>query len=218
MLDDQKQRERLLDAVMPHVMFDGWSETAIKAAARDLGEDPFIFEMYFPGGPVDLVTFFIERADDIMEEELQKRDVMSMKIRERITLAVRLRLEMYIPYREEVRKALTLLAMPQHAVQAMKLTAGTVSRMWYATGDTSTDFNYYTKRLTLSAVYSSTFLYWLDDQSDDFHKTWEFLDRRIANVMQFETAKFKAKNFLSKKPTGPDIFSFRRFRRHLKTH
>ncbi|MBE7638276.1 COQ9 family protein [Sneathiella sp. P13V-1] len=216
MLSDQEQRQRLLDATLPHVMFDGWSAKAMKEAAKDLGEDYFTFERYFPGGPIDLISFFVEQADDKMEEELIKRDVLSMKIRDRITLAVRLRLEMYTPYREEIRKALTLLALPQNTAKGIKLTAETVSRMWYATGDTSTDYNYYTKRMTLSAVYSSTLLYWLDDHSENFEQTWEFLDRRIENAMQFETAKFKAKQFFSKKPAGPDIFSPARFMRHLR--
>jgi ubiquinone biosynthesis protein COQ9 len=210
------EKKRLLDAVLLHVMFDGWSKTAIRHAATDLDVDLFHFDRYFPNGPLDLVTFFIQNADDEMEATLQERDALSLKIRERITLAVRLRLELYAPHREEVRKALTLLSLPQNTVLATKLTAGTVSRMWHATGDASVDFSYYTKRLTLSAVYASTFLYWLDDQSDDFKKTWSFLDRRIENVMQFETAKYKAKQFFSKKPTAPDIISPTRFFKNLR--
>ena len=38
--------------------------------------------------------------------------------------------------------------------------------MWRIAGDTSTDFNHYTKRMTLGAVYGSTLLVWLDDQSE----------------------------------------------------
>ena len=52
------------------------------------------------------------------------------------------------------------------------------------------DFNFYTKRALLSGVYSATVLYWLNDNSEDFEKTWQFLDRRIDDVMQIE--KFKA--------------------------
>jgi ubiquinone biosynthesis protein COQ9 len=41
----------------------------------------------------------------------------------------------------------------------------------------------------LSSVYASTVLYWLGDTSPNHEATWAFLDRRIANVMEFE--KFK---------------------------
>ncbi len=214
-MTEQDQKNQILEAVLSHVMFDGWTDRAVKAAASDLSLDPFLISELFPKGPLDLIAYFVKRADEQMEEELAKRNVASMKIRERITLAVRLRLELYAPYREAIRAALALLAMPSHAALGLKLTAGTVSRMWYATGDTSVDFSYYTKRLTLSAVYSSTLLYWLEDQSEGSVKTWEFLDRRIENVMQFETAKFKMKKFFAEKPKGPDFISPRRFFRNL---
>lgn len=214
-MTENAQKKQILDAVLDHVMFDGWSDKAIKAAAKDLSLDPFILSELFPKGAIDLIAYFVENADDQMEAALIEHDALSLKIRERITLAVRLRLEMYAPYREAVRNALTLMALPQNAPRGLKLTAGTVSRMWYATGDTSTDYNYYTKRLTLSVVYTSTLLYWLDDPSENSAKTWGFLDRRIENVMQFETAKFKMKKFFSEKPKGPDFPSAKRFFRNL---
>jgi len=211
-----EEKASLLEAVLPHVLFDGWSTKAIKHAAEDLKVDPFLFERHFPNGPVDLISFFIEHADEQMEEQLNEHNVLSMKIRERITLAVRLRLEIYAPYREAIRNALTLLALPQNAALGLRLTESTVSRMWYATGDTSTDFSYYTKRFTLSLVYCSTLLFWLDDSSENFDSTCAFLDRRIENVMQFETVKYKAKKFFSKKPAAPDLISPARFFRNLK--
>jgi len=214
--DKQAKKARVLDAVLAHVMFDGWSEAAIEHAADDLKIDVFTIERLFPGGTLDLITFFVQQADDEMEAQLGACDVLSMKIRERITLAVRLRLEIYTPHKEAVRNALTLLALPQNIALGTRLTAGTVSRMWYATGDTSTDFNYYTKRLTLSAVYCSTLLCWLDDSSENAQASWDFLDRRIENVMQFEIAKFKARQFFSKKPIAPDMLSPARFFRNLK--
>ncbi len=200
MTKQSTEKEQMLDAVLPHVMFDGWSQLAIKQAAKDLDIETSEFDRVFPNGPRDIITFFIKQADDQMEEELSKRGVLSMKIRQRITQAVRLRLEMYSPHRDAIRKALTFFSLPQNAALGAKLTAGTVSRMWYATGDTSSDFSYYTKRLTLSAVYGSTLLYWLDDVSEDHKKTWEFLDRRIENVMQFEALKFKTRKRFSEKP------------------
>ena len=58
-----------------------------------------------------------------------------------------------------------------------------------ALGDTSEDINWYSKRASLSAVYGATVLYWLGDDSTGHEATWDFLDRRIENVMQFEKAK-----------------------------
>ena len=207
---------QLMEAMLPHVLFDGWTRKAMIAAAADLGEDISTFDLAFPDGALDLITLFIETADDRMEAELVKRDVLTLKIRDRITLAVRLRLEMYAENKEAVRRAANILALPQNMVRATKLTAATVSRMWYATGDSSTDFNWYSKRLTLSAVYGATLLYWLADKSEDHVKTWEFLDRRIENVMQVETAKYKCRERLKQKPDLAGFLSPARFWRNLR--
>ncbi|MFT6558220.1 COQ9 family protein [Sneathiella sp.] len=215
MTDQKITKDKCLNAVLDHVMFDGWSEEAVRRGAADLGMDVLDFDLLFPGGLKDLVTFYVTRADDRMEAALQAKDVLSMKIRDRITLAVRTRLELVEQEKDCVRKTLTWLAMPQNAALALKLTNETVSRMWYATGDRSTDFSYYTKRLTLSAVYSATLLYWLDDVSEGHEKTWGFLDRRIENVMQFETFKFKTRQKLANKPDFSFIPRPGRFFRNL---
>lgn len=212
---EREWQTRLLDAVLPHVLFDGWSRKAMKAAAADLGEDISTLDLAFPDGATDMIRLFIENADDAMEAELQKRDVLSLKIRERITLAIKVRLELYAEHKEAVRRAVNILALPQNAALALKLTANTVSRMWWATGDSSADYNWYTKRLTLAGVYAATLLYWLADKSEGHQKTWEFLDRRIENVMQIETAKFKCRERLKQKPDFSHIPSPKRFWRNL---
>ena len=61
------------------------------------------------------------------------------------------------------------------------------SAIWYAVGDYSTDWNYYSKRAILASVYGSTLMYWLSDKGDDsgdYPETWAFLDRRIDNVLK----------------------------------
>ncbi len=216
MTDKNVEKDQLLEAVLNHVMFDGWSEEAFKRAEADLGVDRLDIELQFPGGLQEMVSLYIERLNDQMEEKLQKQDLASLKIQERITLAVWLRLELMQDRKDVVRKTLTYLSRPANAALGVKLTAETVSRIWYAIGDTSTDFNYYTKRLTLSAVYSSTLLYWLDDMSEDHVKTRGFLDRRIQNVMQFEKAKYRARQCFGKKPDLSFMPDPGRFFRNLK--
>ncbi len=216
MTDKNAEKDKLLDAVLIHVMFDGWSEEAIRRAADDLGIDRLDVDLHFPNGLRDLVTRHVERADDGMEDVLAAQDLSAMKIREKVTFAVRTRLELVEGQKDIVRKTLTWLSLPQNAGLGLKLTAGTMSRIWYGIGDTSTDFSYYTKRMTLSAVYGSTLLYWLDDMSEGHEKTWSFLDRRIENVMQFEKAKFQTRQCLAKKPDFSFMPSPGRFFRNLR--
>ncbi|MEQ8502258.1 MAG: COQ9 family protein, partial [Sneathiellaceae bacterium] len=90
------------------------------------------------------------------------------------------------PDREAVRRALGRQAAPDQALTSVLGLYRTVDAMWYAAGDTATDWNFYTKRALLAGVYASTLLYWLQDQSEDFAATWAFLDRRVENVMAIQ--------------------------------
>jgi ubiquinone biosynthesis protein COQ9 len=179
----------LVDALLPHVAFDGWSLGALDAAASDVGVPADRARLVFPGGAVDMVMAYCRRADTQMAAELIIRGISGLKIRERVTLAVRLRLEQATPHKEAVRRAVSILAMPQHARRSLQLTWGTVDAMWRACGDTATDYNHYTKRGILSAVYTATVLTWLNDTSDGHADTWAFLDRRISGIMAFEKTK-----------------------------
>ncbi len=177
-------REKLLAAVLRHVAFDGWSESALRAAARDLEVEPVLAFNAFPGGPADLIEAFSAAADQAMLEALEKRDLAAMKVHERVAAAVRLRLEQVAPQREAVGRGLAFFALPQNAPLGLRCLYRTVDAIWYAAGDRSTDYNFYSKRLLLAGVYSSTLLFWLNDKSDGYAATWAFLDRRIAEVLK----------------------------------
>ncbi len=179
--------QRLLEAALPHVAFDGWSETTLKAAIADSGVDAGLARALVPRGGVDLALAYHRLGDQQMVSALAASDLSTLRFREKVTHAVRLRLEG--AEREVVRRGSALLSLPQHASDGARAIWGTADAIWRALGDTSTDVNWYTKRATLSAVYGSTVLYWLGDQSEGLTETWAFLDRRIENVMAFEKAK-----------------------------
>jgi len=187
--ENEDMQAQLLAAALPHVAFDGWSETSLRAACQDLSITRQMAALACPRGAIDLAIRFHHDGDEAMQVVLQKTDINAMKIREKITFSVRVRLDA-IRDKEAVRRGATLMALPQHAAEGAGLVWGTCDRIWAAIGDSSADVNWYTKRLTLSSVYSATVLYWLGDNSPNHQDTWTFLDRRIENVMQFE--KFKA--------------------------
>jgi ubiquinone biosynthesis protein COQ9 len=190
-MDDHmtNQRTALLDAALVLVPFDGWTETTFQGACRDAKIPEETAKSLFPRGAIDLAVAYHKRGDEIMLQKLAEAHPESMGIREKITAAVRFRLEA-ADDKEIVRRGTTLFSLPLNAALGAQLIWGTADAIWTALGDTSNDINWYSKRASLSAVYGATVLYWLGDDSDGHQATWEFLDRRIENVMQVE--KFKA--------------------------
>lgn len=181
-------RDRIMLATLPNVVFDGWSLQALRDGADMVGVGREEAMRAFPGGVPDLVGHFSAWADREMLRAMEARDLDAMKVRERVALGVRLRLESLSLHREAVRRLVPYLALPQNTSLGVRLLYRTVDAIWYAAGDTSTDFSHYTKRALLSGVYSATVLYWLDDGGEDFRDTWGFLDRRIADVMRIGRA------------------------------
>jgi len=183
-------RRRLALAVGENAVFDGWTPQAVDSAAAQLGVDPVQARLAMPKTQAAMIDLYIQEVDRALEAYFTPERLSGLKIREKIRGLVWRRLEIMGPAREAVRRALAILAMPQNLPRAIKISWRTADQMWRIAGDTSTDFNHYTKRMTLGAVYGSTLLVWLDDQSEVWGDTSAFLDRRIDDVMKFE--KFKA--------------------------
>jgi ubiquinone biosynthesis protein COQ9 len=178
----EEQRDRLLEAALVHVPFDGWSRRSLFAGAADLGLDPGLARRLFPRLGDDLLVQVERWADRQMLARVGALD--GLRVRDRIAALVRTRLEALGPHREAMRRATAARVLPGNGLAACGSLWRTVDLMWSAAGDDARDASYYTKRSLLAAVVTSTFLFWLDDRSEDCRDTWAFLDRRIDNVMQ----------------------------------
>lgn len=175
-------RDAVLLAALPNVVFDGWSVAALNDGARDVGLSDFDVARAFPGGEAEAVAHFADWADRQMLAAAAAADLPSMKVRARVHFAVRARLEALAPYKEAVRRAVGFCALPAHCALGPKTLYDTVDAVWFAAGDASTDYNFYTKRALLAGVTTATTLYWLEDVSDDHADTWAFLDRALNGV------------------------------------
>jgi ubiquinone biosynthesis protein COQ9 len=181
---------RALAPLLPaHAVFDGWSEDALAMAASELGVPAERARLCFPGGPVDMVDAWFDAIDLAMARAYPLERISKLKIRERIRDLVLYRIEVINPHKEALRRALAILAQPVQGLTGPRLAWRAADRMWRIAGDTSTDFNHYSKRTILAGLYSATMLVFLDDESEGLVTTRGFLDRRIDDVMRFEKLK-----------------------------
>ena len=178
----ERERDRLIAAMLPDVAFDGWSSHTLKAAARRTGIPVEEAVALFPRGAPDLVAAFSRWADRRMLDRLEGAVLDELRLSARIALALRLRFEAIAPWHEAVRRAAVVLAMPLHVPLGLQLLYETVDGIWYVVGDKSTDFSFYTKRATLAGVMTAATLYWLEDRSPGFANTQAFIDRRLDDL------------------------------------
>ena len=183
-------KDKLLDAALAHVPFDGWGAATLEAAAQDIGISVQEARAHFGRGAVEMAAAYHGRGDDAMVVRMEAEDQSALRYSEKVAALVRYRLQA-VEDKEIVRRGMALFSLPQNAAKGARLIWGTADRIWCALGDTSDDINWYSKRLILSGVYGSCVLFWLGDTSEHHASTWAFVDRRIADVMRFE--KFKSR-------------------------
>jgi ubiquinone biosynthesis protein COQ9 len=179
-----------LDSIPEH----GWSIASLRAADPGLAD----LDLLFPGGAADLIEAFFDLADRQMEDDATAADFAGMGLTKRVRAVIALRLARQRPQREAIRRALGVLALPLYAGLSARITARTVDSIWYAAGDQSSDFSWYTKRAILAAVYGATTLYWLRDFSEDDADSLAFLDRRLAGVGKIGKARGKVMGIAEK--------------------
>lgn len=199
-MDFQQIRDRLVLAALSHVVFDGWSINALRAAAVDEGLDPSLAERAFLGGPAAAVEHFIDLADRLMAEDVAAAELAAQRVPDRVFTILEARFKRWVPHREAIRRALAVLALKPGV--AARATARTVDAVWSLAGDRSHDFSWYTRRATLGAVYSATLLFWLEDESEDGVATQAFLRRRLGDVGRITGLRKQVQGLLGKLPRG----------------
>ena len=173
----------ILLAALPSVPFDGWTMATLEHAAVSCGYQKEMVISVFPSGVKDALKFFSTWADDEMLRNLAKSETPPTRVRDKITMGVRTRLEVLAPYKEAERLAVAFWVRPMRKWEGAKLVWKTADVIWSYAGDTATDYNHYTKRALLSGVITATTLFWLSDHSAGGKDTWAFLDRRIDNIL-----------------------------------
>jgi ubiquinone biosynthesis protein COQ9 len=177
---DRASRDAVIHALLPLVPEAGWTPRAIAAALRATGLPEEEATFLFPRGPVSAIEAWLDLADREMAEAVG--DLSGLRTPDRIRTLIATRLRQAGPHREAVRQALAVQSLPWNVPSALRTAARTANAIWYAAGDTSADFSWYTRRLSLSAVYGATLAFWLRDESADIGPTLDFLDRRLEGL------------------------------------
>jgi ubiquinone biosynthesis protein COQ9 len=190
------ERDAAIDAMLPNVPFDGWTTRALRRGLVDSGQSPADADLLFPGGAADMIEAFCDLADRRMEQDAVT--ITAPSLPDRVRAIIVQRLTRNRPNKEAIRRAIAVLALPRNARLAAICTARTIDAIWHAAGDQSSDFSWYTKRLTLTAVYGATILFWLRDTSEDDAVTLAFLDRRLAGIGRTHRLRRRAEAMLGR--------------------
>ncbi|MCU0732456.1 MAG: COQ9 family protein [Hyphomonas sp.] len=173
-------RRRWLAELLPEVAFDGWSEAAAKLAAGRAGLTEGEQALAAPQGVVDLIDTFFDDAEEAAKNALAREDLSAMRVPDKVKRGVLVWLAALEPNREAVRRAASRGFLPWSAGPALQRTWKVADMIWTAAGDTSEDYNRYSKRGLLAAVLPAIILYWADNPSPE--DLDGFVARRLSNA------------------------------------
>ena len=185
-IERSEVRDRAVRAMLPIAAEGGWTWNTIRAGLAATGEDPELAESHFPDGPAGAVAAWADLADREMEAAAAAEDMTGLRTPGRVRRTVELRLAAAAPHKRALRRAVSLLALPWNAGLALRTTARTANAIWYAAGDRSADFSWYTRRASLGAIYAATLAYWLRDDDPDTADALAFFDRRLADLARLQ--------------------------------
>ena len=182
-------KDRWLDALLPHVVDEGWTPLALDVSAREIGLSSGEQALAAPGGVVDLIDHFFIQAEDCVREQASEGVLGGLRTHERVARGVRIWLDALEPNREAVRRAAARGLLPWQSAPAIKRGWSVADTIWLAAGDTATDYNKQTKRILLSGALPAILSYWLNDPSSDDLDA--YIARRLQGAMKLGQASGK---------------------------
>ncbi|ART93273.1 ubiquinone biosynthesis protein COQ9 [Zymomonas mobilis] len=182
-------RQAIAPSLPEHVAFDGWSDQALALAAYQHKIPIERARLAFHDGRIQMIDAWFDSVDKALIEKAESLSLDDMRVRDKIQALIMARLEIMQPYREALRRALSILVMPSHVPHSSQLSWHAADLIWKLAGDKSTDFSYYTRRLSLDAIYMATLYVYLDDKDPELANTRQFLARRIGNFMKVHKIK-----------------------------
>ena len=196
-LDYNQIRIDLIKAMLTHVPFDGWTWEAMEQGAIDIGFEKKkssssrikIYKDLFKNGSIDFIDNFSEIIDLEVKENYNSIDPKPERVPEKIKKIIMIRLNLCQKYKEAVRSSISITAIPVNAKISLNILYRTCNSIWRIVGDKSTDFSFYTRRISLAAVYTSTLLFWLNDKSNNNVETEFFLERRLKDISKISSLK-----------------------------
>ena len=164
----------------------GWTWDALYKAAmnskktKDLSDEEL--QGLFDNKISNIIGIFNDKLDEEMCVTFNAENNKNLGVTQTVKALVLYRLRASENYKSIIKTSLFFMAQPGNAYEAFKQLMKTSNKIWEITGDTSSGRTFYSKRLILGGIYSSTLAYWIAKESRSIDESEHFLDKRLDNV------------------------------------
>ena len=176
----------LVTKMLNHVPDLGWTWDALYEAAfnskklKSLTEEEL--QTLFDNKISNIIGIFNDKLDEEMYVIFNSQNNKNLGVTQTVKALVLSRFRASENCKSIIKMSLFFMAQPGNAYEALNQLMKTSSKIWEIAGDTSTGRNFYSKRLILAGVYSSTLAYWLAKETRSIDESEDFLDKRLDDV------------------------------------
>lgn len=176
----------LVTKMLNHVPDLGWTWDALSKAAlnskkmKSHSEEEL--QTIFDNKISTIIGIFNDKLDEEMFAIFNSENNKNLGVTQTVKALVLSRLRASENYKSIIKTSLFFMAQPGNAYEALNQLMKTSNKIWEIAGDTSRGRNFYSKRLILAGVYSSTLAYWLAKETRSIDGSEDFLDKRLDDV------------------------------------
>jgi len=188
-----KKRLEVLKFAKIFVSEKGLTKNSLENISKRYGIDINETELLFPEGNIDLIQFTLEQLNKELEEYCRKIDLIRLPVHKRIKKVLLSKISIMNKNKLFYRSIFLNLLLPKKNFSLSSQLYNSVDQIWFIAGDSSTDFNFYTKRLILSVIYSRIMLYFFNNNNQE--ELENILDDSLQKVSKIPEIKSKFKIF-----------------------
>ena len=172
---------------------DGLTSKTLKNISTKYELDIHELNLLFPDGKNDLLQFALEQLNIDLENYCKKLDLIRLPVHKRIRKILLSKIYIMDKEKKFYKKIFLSLLIPKKNFSPPLKLYKSVDQIWFIAGDTSVDFNFYTKRLILAGIYSRVIFFFFNNNNQKLLE--DLLDSNLKRVSKIPELKTKL-NFL----------------------
>ena len=188
-----KKRQVVLRFAKEFVSEKGLTKNCLENISKNYGLNIDETDLLFPQGNIDLIKFALEQLNNDLEVYCRQIDLIRLPIHKRIRKVLLSKISLMNKDKPFYRSIFLNSLIPKKNFSLSSQLYNSVDQLWFIAGDSSTDFNFYTKRLILSGIYSRVMLFFFNNNNQE--ELENILDESLKRVSKIPEIKSKLKIF-----------------------
>ena len=186
-----KRRIEIINLSKDLIIKHGWNDLLFKKIHENKIVNIKELDVLFLNGYREMIRFFFDNLNKKLEDKNKNQNFLREPVHKRIRKILISKLEIINKDKPFFKRTFNYLLIPGNYRLLTKLLYKSVDTMWYISKDSSTDFNFYTKRMILVGIYIPVVIHLLN--KDNMLETERKLDNLLFKVSKIPKIKNKFK-------------------------